>query len=61
MGGKSYAMGKKYNSASSVSGATQQFVNELGVVHLSYSGQRCRLKEGVVDMNLVGKPGVPGD
>ena len=54
-------MGNRYNPAASEKEATQQSVNNLGAVHLSYRGQKYVLKDGVVNVNLVGKPGVPDD
>ena len=52
MKGKKYATGAKYNQLS---------VNQLGAVHLAYRGQRYLLKDGVVNVNLAGMPGVPED
>ena len=52
MKGKKYATGAKYNQLS---------VNQLGAVHLAYRGQRYLLKDGIVNVNLAGMPGVPED
>ena len=52
MKGKKYMTGAKYNQLS---------VNQLGAVHLIYRGQRYLLNDGIVNVNLAGKPGVPED
>ena len=40
---------------------THQNVNQLGAVNLTHRGQRYLLKDGVINVNLVGKPGVLED
>ncbi len=54
MEGTSYEMGNRYNPASTKKGTTQQYINDLGAVHLSYRGQKYLLKDRVVNVNLAG-------
>ncbi len=56
MGEKLYSQGLRYNPDLLRVGATQHSVNQLGAVHLIYRGQRYLLKDGVINVNLVGKP-----
>ena len=52
-------MDKRYILASSQQEAVQQSVNKLGVVHLYYRGQKNLLKDEMLNINLIRKPGVP--